>query len=164
MLVSRDRVHSDEGSSEEASAARLVCVETFDDALDQLGRISSAGALARSVLAVIWNELKATGIALPDEVPARRFSDLQFAADDQGHANTRLTFDIDTAGGRLCGEAHIFQATPSIVQADFAKLTLGGEQWGSGSLNLVVDGQLPKSTSPAAERMTELRNIIDGKQ
>lgn len=164
MLASRDEIHSDERGSEEAMAAGLLRAKTLDDALDQLGRVSPATALARSVLAAIWGELKATGMPLPEDVPLRRFSRLQFVADDEGHVNTRLSFEITTGEGKLSGDAHIFQATPSTIQANLKVLKLEGQQWGEGTLSLSTEHQLPKITSPAGNRMADLRNIIEGKQ
>lgn len=111
MLVSRDEIHSHERGSEEAMRVSLFRAKTLDDALDQLGRVSPAAAMARSVLATIWSELRATGMPFPDDVPSRRFSRLQFVADNEGHANTRLSFEMTTADGKLAGDAHIFQAT-----------------------------------------------------
>jgi hypothetical protein len=162
MLVSRDEIHSDERGSEEAAQAQLLRAKTLDDALDQLGQVSPAAAMARSVLGTIWKELKATGMPLPEEVPSRRFPRLQFAADDEGHANTRLSFEIATPEGKLTGDAHIFQATPSTIEANFTRLNLEGQQWKLGSLSLDVDHQLPMITTPAAGRMVDLRNIIEG--
>lgn len=164
MLVSRDEIHSDERGSEEAMRASLFRAKTLDNALDELGRVSPAAAMARSVLATIWSELRATGMPFPDDVPSRRFSRLQFVADNEGHANTRLTFEITTAEGKLAGDAHIFQGTPSTIQANLTGLTLEGRQWREGALSLSADHQLPKITSPSADRMADLRNIIEGRQ
>ena len=145
--------------------ASLFRAKTLDDALDELGRVSPAAAVARSVLATIWSELRTAGMPLPDDVPSRRFSRLQFVADNEGHVNdTRLSFEITTAEGKLAGDAHIFQATPSTIQANLTGLNLEGRQWREGSLSLTADHQLPKITSPSADRMADLRNIIEGKQ
>jgi len=164
MLVSRDEIHSDERGSDEATRAGLLRAKTLDDALDQLGRVSPAGALARSVLATIWSELRAAGLPLPDDMPFRRFSSLQFVADGEGRADTRLSFEIITAEGKLSGGAHIFQATPTTIQANLTGLNLDGRQWRMGSLSLTADHELPKITSPAADRMADLRDIIEGRQ
>lgn len=165
MLVSRDEIHSDKRGSEEAMRASLFRAKTLDDALDELGRVSPAAAVARSVLATIWSELRTAGMPLPDDVPSRRFSRLQIVADNEGHANdTRLSFEIATAEGKLAGDARIFQATPSTIQANLTGLNLEGRQWREGSLSLTADHQLPKITSPSADRMADLRNIIEGKQ
>ena len=165
MLVSRDEIHSDKRGSEEAMRAGLFRANTLHDALDELGRVSPAAAVARSVLATIWSELRTAGMPLPDDVPSRRFSRLQFVADNEGHVNdTRLSFEITTAEGKLAGDAHIFQATPSTIQANLTGLNLEGRQWREGSLSLTADHQLPKITSPSADRMADLRNIIEGKQ
>jgi hypothetical protein len=142
----------------------LLRVKTLDDALDQLGRVSPAGAQVRSVLATIWSELRAAELPLPDDVPSRRFSNVQFVADNEGHANTRLTFEIVTAQGKLAGDAQIIQVAPLNIQANLTNLTLEGQQWRTGSLSLRADRQLPKITSSVADRMADLRNIIEGKQ
>jgi hypothetical protein len=164
MLVSRDEIHSNERGAEEATRAGLLRSKTLDDALDQLGRVSPAAVMARSVLATIWSELRAAGLPFPDEVPSRRFSKLEFVADNEGHANARLSFEITTAEGKLAGDAHIFQATPSTVQANLTGLTLEGSQWRHAALSVSADRQLPKVTSPAADSMAELRDIIEGNQ
>ena len=100
ILISRDEIHSDELGSTEAAAAGLRRAKTLDDALDHLGRTSPATALARSVLAAVWIQLRETGLPLPDEVPLRRFSRLQFSADDEGRVNAKLSFEITTAEGK----------------------------------------------------------------
>jgi hypothetical protein len=164
ILVSRDEVHSDSHGADEAATANLFRARTLDDALNQFGSVSPAAALARSVLSAIWTELRAAGLPVPEAVPSRRFSRLQFVADNEGHANTRLRFEIATAEGKLAGEAHIFQATQSAIQADLTGLSLEGEQWGPGSLSITADYQLPIITSPSADRMTDLWNIIEGRQ
>jgi hypothetical protein len=157
MLVSRDQIHVDKRGSQEAESAGLRRASTLDDALDLLGRVSRVGALTRSVLATVWDALKAAGLPLPDDVPSRRFSNRQFAADEQGHANTMLSFEIVTSQGRLACDAHIFQATPVSVQADLKGLSLEGLQWGTGLLSVTANRQLPTIAQPAADRMTDLR-------
>lgn len=164
MLVSRDAIHSDEGGSAEANTVRLHRAKTFVDALEQLGRVSRAGALVRSVLATIWDELKASGIPLAGEVPSRRFLALQFSVDDDGHVNMRLNFEFATGQGKLSGDAHIYQLTPSSIQAAFMGLTIEREPWRTGTLNVMVNGQLPKPTGAVDERMTELRDVTEGNQ
>ncbi len=164
MLVSRDEVHSHERGSEEAGASQLLRAKSFDDALDQLGRVSPAGILARSVLASIWNELRANSVPLPEAVPARRFSDLQFSADDEGYAATRLSFEIATDQGKFCGKAHIRRTAPLKVSVELTELSLAGRQWNTGLMSLALAGELPKITSPVAERMADLLDAIGGEQ
>jgi hypothetical protein len=165
MLVSRDKIHWDGRGLDEAASVGLLRAKTFDDALDHLGRLNPASALARSVLATIWSELRAAGLPLPDDVPSRRFSNLQFSADGEGHADdTRLSFEMTMAEGRLSGDAHIFQATPSTIQVNLTSLALKGRPWRTGSLSFTAYHRLPKITSPAADRMADLRNIIEGRQ
>jgi hypothetical protein len=118
----------------------------------------------RSVLSTIWTELKAVGLPLPDDVPSRRFQNVEFIADNDGHANVSLRFEILTTEGKLSGAAHIFQSTRLKVQGDFTGLTLKDQQWRTGSLTIEVERQLPKITSPAAGRLAELRNTIEGRQ
>jgi hypothetical protein len=162
MLVSRDEVHSHERGLEEANAAKLLRARTLDEALEQLGRISKAGELARSALASIWPTLIAAGLPLPDDVPARRFSRLQFITDDEGHVNVHLGFEFVTRQGVLSGLAHIFQATPTSIQGNFTQLTLDGRELAPHELTVTETGELPKSARPAAERITELRKLIGG--
>lgn len=163
ILVSRDKVHSGDLGADEATQANLFRARTLDDALDQLGSASPAATLARAVLAIIWDELKGAGLPLPTDVPLRRFLRLHFVADDEGHANTRLSFEIATTEGKLTGDAHIFQATPSTIQANLTGLALDGQQWGPGSLNLTANHQLPEITSPSTDRLADLRSIIEGR-
>ena len=116
------------------------------------------------MLATIWDELKASGLPLPDDVPSRRFSALQFSVDDEGHINIRLNFDFATGQGKLSGDAHIYQLAPSSIQAAFTRLTIEGAPYGTGTLYVLVNGQLPKPTSAVDERMSELRDMIEGNQ
>jgi hypothetical protein len=164
MLVSRDEIHSGETGLEEASLSNLHRAKSLDDALDQLGRLSPAATLARSVLAVVWNDLMNAGLALPAEVPYRKFSRLQFYTDEVGHANTKLAFEIPILTGNLIGDAHILQSSPLTVQADLKNLKLDGKQLGEGSLSVSLAGQLPTFAGPADERFAGLKSIIEGKQ
>ena len=97
-------------------------------------------------------------------MPAGRFSRLFFAAGEEGHANTNLNFEWPTDDGLLFGSAHIFQASPEIIQVDLTGVQIGGRQWKTGALSLNVLGELPKITHPLGERITELRNLIEGSQ
>lgn len=164
MLVSRDEVHVDQRGSEEAEAVGLLPVGTFDDALDLLGSISPAGKLATSVLGTVGDALRSAGLPLPEKIPSRQLSDLQFVADDAGHPNTSLRLAVSTTDGLLVGNARIFQAGPWRIQVDLTGLRIGGEQWKTGSLSLTVKGELPKFTRPLSERLPELRNIIEERQ
>lgn len=164
MIVSRDKVHVDERGSKEAEAVRLLRAKTFDEALDLLGRVSPAGMLARSVLSTVWDELKSAGLPLPAEIPSHPFSELQFVADDVGHATGSLTLAVPTTDGLLLGNARIFQATPSTIQIDLSGLRIGSEQWGTGSLSVTANRELPRIARSLGERLHELRSIIEDEQ
>lgn len=164
MLVSRDSIHSGESGTEEAANARLFRARSIDDALDQLGRVNEAAALARSVFVKVWEALREEGIPLPDDVPVRRFPRLQFSVDQQGYVATQLSFEFATRDGKLSGDANICQSTPSSIRAVLTGLTIEGRPWRTGTLELSVGGELPKFTHSAAERMAELRHVIEGKQ
>jgi hypothetical protein len=164
ILVSRDEVHAHERGSAEANAAKLHRAKTFDEALDLLGSVSPAATLARSVLGTIWNDLRSAGLPLPQEVPAGRFSSLLFAADEDGHANTNLNFELSTDDGTLSGSILLFQADPAIIGVDLTELRMGEEPWKTGELSITVPGELPKITHPLGERITELRDLIKGNQ
>jgi hypothetical protein len=64
---------------------------------------------------------------------------------------------------KFCGNAHIFQAGPLKVSAEFTGLTLAGQEWNTGSLSLTLDSQLPKFASPVADRLADLLDTIGGK-
>jgi hypothetical protein len=164
ILVSRDRVHSDESGSEEASSVRLLRAKDFDNALEHLGRVSKAVSSLRSLLTPIWSEWRKASPMLSQDVPTRRFSNLEFRVDASGYLSSRFSFEFSTQQGKLCGAAHIFQSGLSDIEADFERLTLDGEPWETGKLSLQVRGQLPKSTISVSDRLTELRNMIEGKQ
>ena len=53
ILVSRDEVHTEERGDEEARSAGLLRARSWDEALEQLGRESPAGALARQLLEAV---------------------------------------------------------------------------------------------------------------
>jgi hypothetical protein len=164
ILVSRDEIHLHERGSGEANTAKLHRAKTFDEALDLLGAINPAVALARSVLAGIWNELKLAGMPLPEEVPSGRFSRLLFATDEEGHANTNLSFELSTDDGPLTGNARIFQASRETIKVDLTGLQMRGQQWKAGELSVTVLGELPKITQPLGERLTKLRGLIGESQ
>ena len=164
MIVSRDEVHVDERGLKEAEAVSLLRAKTFAEALDLLGGISPAGALARSLLSTVWDELKSAGLPLPAEIPSRPFSDLQFVADEAGHATGSLTLAVPTTDGLLVGNAHIFQATPSTIRIDLSGLRIGSEQWKTGSLSVTANRELPRIARSLGERLHELRSIIEDKQ
>jgi hypothetical protein len=162
ILVSRDEIHVHDRGSAEANVAKLYRAKTFDETLDLVGAISPAGALAKSVLVTVWNELKSAGLPVPEEVPSGRFYSMSFAAGDEGHANTNLNFEFATDDGPFSGSAHIFQASPAIIQAELTGLQIGGQRWKNGKLSISLPGELPKITHPMGERISELRNIIEG--
>ena len=164
ILISRDEVHAHQRGSAEADAAKLHRAKTFDEALDLLGAVSPAGALAISVLFKIWNDLKSAGLPVPEELPAGRFSRLLFVAGEEGHANTNLNFELSTDDGPFIGSAHIFQVSPEIIKADLSGLQIGGQLWRTGTLSVTVVGELPKITHPLADRIIQLRNLIEGSQ
>jgi hypothetical protein len=164
ILISRDEVHAHQRGALEADAAKLHRAKTFDEALDLLGAVSPTGALARSVLFKIWNDLKSAGLPVPEEVPSGRFSRLLFVAGQEGHANTNLNFELPIGEGPLIGSAHIFQVSPGIIKVDLTGVQIGAQQWRTGRLSITVLGELPKITHPLADRIIELRNLIEGRQ
>ena len=87
-----------------------------------------------------------------------------FVAGEEGHANTNLNFELPTDEGPFIGSAHIFQVSPEIIKVDLSGLQIGGQLWRTGALSVTVVGELPKITHPLADRIIQLRNLIEGSQ
>lgn len=160
MLVAADHVLAGERGSEEAIAFGLRRAKGINEALELLGRTSPAVELAISVLKTVADGLRSAGLPLPEEVASDQFSGSQFVADDFGHANTTLKFNVQTAHGVFVGSAHIFQAEPLRIQVDLTGLRIGDEHWKTGSLSLTVEGELPKIARPLGERLAGLHDIL----
>lgn len=163
MLISRDHVHSHDRGANEANAIGLLRAKSVDDALDLMGTESPAGVLAKSVVGVVWSDLRAAGLPLPTEVSIRRVSDLQFVTDIAGHASGSLSFAFDAVpNGQLTGKVSIAQIEEHRIHAELSSLQLNNQQWESGEISLDSSGELPKVASPAAGRLSKLHNILGG--
>jgi hypothetical protein len=161
ILLSRDVVHSHDRGADEARGSGLFRANTFDQALNLIGRESPSGSLARSVLQVAWAGLRDAGLPIPKDFGVHLISRQAFVVDAEGHASGSMDISVATTGGLLTGRATIRQLTPQRVQAELTEIRISDHLWESGTLDVNFDGELPLIGEPAEERLADLRTVIE---
>jgi hypothetical protein len=113
ILVSRDEVHSHARGDAEAADNGLFRTKSLPDALDLLGRESPASALANSLLAATWKDLRSAGLPIPAEPLNARIAEAAFVTDEEGRRGGTFRFSLDVSEGRLSAKANVRQIDPA---------------------------------------------------
>lgn len=160
ILVSRDNVHSGERGRREADEVGLKRADDFDKALDMMGLESPSAKLARSILEILWNELRGAGLPLTDVLSIKRVRDAKFLSDSAGRIGGSFRFGATTRDGRFSALVDARQATATQIAVKLTDITINDSTWRSGSVELESHGELPLYAAPSVDRLEELRRVI----
>lgn len=165
ILVSRDEIHSHERGEPEARAHGLLRAKNLDEALDLLGRESPAGALASSMLATVWNDLRAANLPLPETPVSPKITNVAFVTDGEGRVGGTFAFSLGGPEGPVSGIATVQQVTSDQIRVGLTDLKLGPRQWRSGEATVLSKGELPRRDQVATnERLDALKALLGDPQ